>query len=86
MMRKLIKKFVEKQKAKRKEKYQRMNSEILCGIAWQVNNEFKKSAVNIPEFLEVTNRYNSLGIKTPKILKEVYKDFFYQGLVSGIEL
>lgn len=85
-MKKLIKKLITKYRAKQKAKYKRMNSEILCGIVWQVNKEFKQSAVNIPEFLEVSNRYNRLGIKTPKRLKEVYKDFFQQGLVSGIEL
>lgn len=86
MMRKIVKRLIEKQRAKQRAKQQRMNSEIICAIAWQVNREFKQSSVNIPEFLEVSNRYNSLNIKTPKNLKDVYKDFFQQGLVSGIEL
>lgn len=86
-MKKLIKKLITKYRAKQKAKYQRMNSEILCAIIRQVDLDAKLSkGVNIPSFLEVDDRYNSLGIKTPKRLKEVYKNFFQQGLVSGIEL
>ena len=83
----MLKQFIERHKARRKAQYQRMNSEILCAIIRQVDieSQYSKEA-NIPSFLEVDKRYNSLGIKTPKRLCEVYRDFYFQGLVSGIDL
>jgi hypothetical protein len=82
----MLKQFIERHKARRKAQYKRMNSEILCAITWQVNKDIRENSVNIPGFMEVSNRYNSLGIKTPKRLCEVYLDFYNQGLVSGIDL
>ena len=82
----LIKKFLELRKQKRLEKYQRMNSEIICAIAHDVYNEQTKAGVYIPAFQIVNQRYNSLGISTPNDLKRVYTRFFLDGLVSGIEL
>lgn len=83
----MLKQFIERHKARRKAQYQRMNSEILCAIIRQVDFEAKLSkGASIPSFLEVDKRYNSLKIKTPRRLREVYLDFYNQGLVSGIDL
>lgn len=82
-----LKNLIEKHRARKKAQHQRRNSEILCAIIRQVDIESQLSKeVNIPSFLEVNKRYNSLGIKTPKRLCEVYRDFYFQGLVSGIDL
>jgi hypothetical protein len=63
-----------------------MNSEILCAIAHQVYKEQTKAGVNIPAFQVITQRYNRLGISTPKDLVKVYTQFFLDGQVTGIEL
>lgn len=82
----MLKKFIERHRAKKKAQYQRMNSEILCAIIRRVNRDIRENSVNIPGFMEVNNRYNNLSIKTPQRLYEVYRDFHNQGLVSGIDL
>jgi len=82
----LIKRFFELRKQKRLEKYQRMNSEILCAIAQQVYKEQTEAGVNLPAFQLVKQRYNSLGISTPKDLIKTYTQFFLDGQVTGIEL
>ena len=82
----LIKKFLELRKKRQLAKYQRMNSEILCAIVHQVNNEQKEQEVKLPVFYEVSQRYNNLNIKTPLDLKTVYQNLFKEGMVSGIEL
>lgn len=83
----MLKRFIERYRAKKKAQYKRMNSEILCAIIRQVDFEAKLSkGASIPSFLEVDKRYNSLKIKTPRRLRDVYLDFYNQGLVSGIDL
>lgn len=82
----LIKKILSNIKRKRLEKYKRMNSEILCAIAHQVYKEQTEAGVNLPAFQLVSQRYNKLGISTPKDLIRVYTQFFLDGQVTGIEL
>lgn len=82
----IIKTLIEKRQEKLHKKCQRMNSEIICAIAYQVQKEQTKQAVTLPPFQEVQNRYNSLGIKTHKDVINVYKLFHSKRLVSGIEL
>ena len=82
----LIKRFFELRKQKRLERYQRMHSEILCAIAQQVYKEQTEAGVKLPAFQLVKQRYNSLGISTPKDLIRTYTQFFLDGLVTGIEL
>ena len=81
-----IKQFLDNRRARLKEKYQRMNSEILCAIVNQVEKEQKEQELKISAPYLVARRYNCLHIKKPIDLKNVYKSFFKQGLVSGIEL
>ena len=82
----LIKKILSNIRRKRLEKYKRMNSEILCAIAHQVYKEQTEAGVNLPAFQLVSQRYNKLGISTPKDLIRVYTQFFLDGQVTGIEL
>jgi hypothetical protein len=63
-----------------------MNSEILCAIAHQVYKEQTKAGVKLPAFQLVKQKYNSLGISTPKDLTRIYTQFFLEGQVTGIEL
>jgi hypothetical protein len=63
-----------------------MNSEILCAIAHQVYKEQTEAGVNLPAFQVINQRYNNLGITTPKDLTKTYTKFFLDGMVSGIEL
>lgn len=82
----LMKKFLELRRKRRLEKYQRMNSEVLCSILYDTMREQTKEGINIPTFMLVNQRYNKLGITCPKDLERVYTEFFLQGKVSGIEL
>lgn len=82
----IFKKFFEFQKKKRLDKYQRMNSEILCAIAYDAYKGQQKDSLNIPIFQVIDQRYKDLHITTPKDLKKVYTQFFLDGMVSGIEL
>lgn len=82
----LVKKIFEKLQQKRLERYRRMNSEILCAIAHQVYKEQTEAGVNLPAFQVINQRYNNLGITTPKDLTKTYTKFFLDGMVSGIEL
>lgn len=82
----IIKSFIEKKQEKLHKKCQRMNSEIICAIVYQVKKEQRKQSVSLPPFQEVQNRYDSLGIKTYKDVINTYKLFHSKHLVSGIEL
>lgn len=82
----LMKKIFEKLQQKRLERYKRMNSEIVCAIAYQVYKEQTEAGVNLPAFQIINQRYNNLGITTPKDLTKTYTKFFLDGMVSGIEL
>ncbi len=82
----LIKRILEPIKKRRLERYQRMNSEILCAIAHQVYNEQRSAGVNIPAFQIINQRYNDLHISTPKDLTRTYTQFFLDGLVTGVWL
>lgn len=79
--------FFKRMNAKRQhEKCQRMNSEILCAISYQVREEQKKQDVKLPAFQEVQQRYNNLNLRNYQDVKNAYIVFFNKGLVSGIEL
>ena len=82
----LIKKILKNIQQRRLAKYKRMNSEILCAIAHQVYREQTEAGVEIPAFQIINQRYNKLGITTPKDLMKAYTQFYLDGLVSGIEL
>ena len=82
----LMKKLFERIKQRRLARYKRMNSEILCAIAHQVYKEQREAGVNIPAFQIINQRYNKLGISTPKDLIRTYTKFFLEGQVTGIEL
>jgi hypothetical protein len=83
---KTLKKFFELRKKRRLEKYKRMKSEILCAIAHNAYKEQTNGVINVPVFQVITQRYNNLGISSPKDLTRVYTNFFLDGMVSGIEL
>ena len=81
-----IKKFFELRKQKRLASYKRMDSEIRCAIAYDVMQRQAKETIKIPTFDVINQRYNELGIDTPKDLKRTYTRFYLEGLVSGVEL
>lgn len=83
---KLIKKFLGLRKQKRLAQYRRMDSEIRCAIAYDVMKRQTKEEVKIPAFEIINQRYNELGIDTPKDLTRTYTRFYLEGLVSGVEL
>ena len=83
---KLIKKFLELRRNKRVKKYQRMKSEILCAIAYDVLHKQTKENVTIPAFMIINKRYDDLNIVTPKDLVKTYTQFYLDGNVSGVEL
>ena len=83
---KLIKRFLKLRKLKRLEHYKRMDSEIRCAIAYDVMKHQAKEEVKIPAFEIINQRYNELGIDTPKDLTRTYTRFYLEGLVSGVEL
>jgi ferritin-like protein len=83
---KLIKKFLGLRKQKRLAHYKRMDSEIRCAIAYDVMKRQTKEEVKIPAFEIINQRYNELGIDTPKDLTRTYTRFYLEGLVSGVEL
>ena len=83
---KLIKKFFELRKQKKLASYRRMDSEIRCAIAYDVMLRQAKESVKIPAFEIINQRYNELGIDTPKDLTRTYTRFYLEGLVSGVEL
>ena len=79
--------FLKKWSAKKQyEKCQRMNSEIICAIVHQVEEEQKNQAVTIPAFQEIQQRYDNLQLKNYQDVRNAYTVFFNKGLVSGIEL
>jgi len=82
----LMKRIFEKLRQRRLERYKRMHSEIICAIAHQVYKEQTEAGVNLPAFQVINQRYNSLGITTPKDLMKAYTQFYLDGKVSGIEL
>ena len=83
---KLFKRFLQLRKQKRLAQYKRMDSEIRCAIAWDVMTRQAKETVKIPAFEVINQRYNELGITTPKDLQKTYTRFYLEGLVSGVEL
>lgn len=83
---KLIKRFFQLRKQKRLAQYKRMDSEIRCAIAYDVMKRQAKEEVKIPAFEVINQRYNELGIDTPKDLQRTYTRFYLEGLVSGVEL
>ena len=85
-MLKLIKRFFQLRKQKRLNHYKRMDSEIRCAIAYDVMKRQAKEEVKIPAFEVINQRYNELGIDTPKDLTRTYTRFYLEGLVSGVEL
>ena len=85
-MLKLIKRFFQLRKQKRLAHYKRMDSEIRCAIAYDVMKRQAKEEVKIPAFEIINQRYNELGIDTPKDLTRTYTRFYLEGLVSGVEL
>lgn len=85
-MLKLIKKYLELRRMKKLAQYRRMDSEIRCAIAYDVMKRQAKEEVKIPAFEIINQRYNELGIDTPKDLTRTYTRFYLEGLVSGVEL
>lgn len=85
-MLKLIKRFLKLRKQKRLAHYKRMDSEIRCAIAYDVMMRQTREEVKIPAFEVINQRYNELGIDTPKDLTRTYTRFYLEGLVSGVEL
>ena len=83
---KLIKRFFQLRKQKRLAQYKRMDSEIRCAIAYDVIKRQAREEVKIPAFQIINQRYNELGIDTPKDLTRTYTRFYLEGLVSGVEL
>ena len=81
-----IKKFFELRKQKRLAQYKRMDSEIRCAIAYDVMQRQARETIKIPAFDVINQRYNELGIDTPKDLTRTYTRFYLEGLVSGVEL
>lgn len=85
-MLKLIKKYLELRRMKKLAQYRRMDSEIRCAIAYDVMKRQAKDTIKIPVFDTITQRYNELGIDSPKDLQRTYTRFYLEGLVSGVEL
>ena len=85
-MLKLIKKYLELKRMKKLAQYRRMDSEIRCAIAYDVIQRQAKDTIKIPVFDTITQRYNELGIDSPKDLTRTYTRFYLEGLVSGVEL
>lgn len=85
-MLKLIKKYLELRRMKKLAQYRRMDSEIRCAIAYDVIQRQAKDTIKIPVFDTITQRYNELGIDSPKDLQRTYTRFYLEGLVSGVEL
>ena len=83
---KLIKKFIQLRKQKRLNHYKRMDSVIRCAIAYDVMKRQAKEMVKIPAFEIINQRYNELGITSPKDLTRTYTRFYLEGMVSGVEL
>lgn len=83
---KLIKKFFELRRQKRLEHYKRMDSEIRCAIAYDIMKRQAKETVKIPTFEVINQRYDELGITSPKDLTRTYTRFYLEGMVSGVEL
>ena len=83
---KLIKKIFELRRKRKLAQYKRMNSEIVCAIAYDVLKRQATEGVTIPPFMVINQRYNELGINSPKDLQRTYTRFYLEGMVSGVEL
>ena len=83
---KLIKKFLGIRKQRRLAHYKRMDSEIRCAIACDVLQRQARENRKMPTSYVINQRYNELGIDSPKDLTRTYTRFYLEGLVSGVEL
>lgn len=82
----IFKKFMQLRRKKQLDRYKRMNSEILCAIAYDVYKKQEVQDLKVPAFMLINNRYKELNISTPKDLIKTYTQLYLQGAVSGVEL